>query len=63
MSKRKSNIKKQKVSFLYNEMYVDKLDTYADKLGVYRTQLIAKSLDEYLSFLDNQFQRNDTQMV
>ena len=58
-----TKIKKQKTTFLYNEKYVDKLDEYAVKLGVNRTQLIAKSLDEYVCFLENEYQRNNTQPV
>ena len=58
-----TEIKKQKITFLYNEKYVDKLDEYAVRLGVNRTQLIAKSLDEYVYFLDHQFQQNNTHVV
>jgi len=59
--KNTSPINKQKISFLYDEMKTDKLDTHAIKLGVNRTQLIAKSLDEYVSFLDNQFSQYNNQ--
>ena len=58
-----TKIKKQKITFLYNEKYVDKLDEYAVKLGVNRTQLIAKSLDEYVCFLENQYQQHNKQVT
>mgnify|MGYP001445799587 CR=1 FL=1 len=58
-----SKIKKHKVTFLSPELKVEKLDEYSIKLGVNRSQLINKGLDEYIYFLDNQFIQHTRQPV
>ena len=52
-----------KVSFLFPKGLTEKMDEVAVNIGVSRFQLLRKSTKEYLHFLENQYQRNNTQMV
>ena len=52
-----------KVSFLFPKVLTDKMDEVAVNIGVSRSQLLRKSTKEYLHFLENQYQRNNTQLV
>ena len=52
-----------KVSFLFPKGLTEKMDEVAVNIGVSRSQLLRKSTKEYLHFLENQYQQNNTQMV
>ena len=52
-----------KVSFLFPKVLTKKMDEVAVNIGVSRSQLLRKSTKEYLQFIENQYQRNNTQMV
>ena len=52
-----------KVSFLFPRVLTERMDEVAVNIGVSRSQLLRKSTKEYLHFLENQYQRNNTQMV
>ena len=52
-----------KVSFLFPRVLTERMDEVAVNIGVSRSQLLRKSTKEYLHFLENQYQRNNPQMV
>ena len=52
-----------KVSFLFPKGLTERMDEVAVNIGVSRSQLLRKSTKEYLSFLENQYQQNNTQPV
>jgi metal-responsive CopG/Arc/MetJ family transcriptional regulator len=52
-----------KVSFLFPKGLTERMDEVAVNIGVSRSQLLRKSTKEYLHFLENQYQRNNTQLV
>ena len=52
-----------KVSFLFPRVLTERMDEVAVNIGVSRSQLLRKSTQEYLNFLENEYQRNNTQMV
>jgi len=39
------------------------MDELSVRIGVSRSQLLRKSTQEYLNFLENEYQRNNTQLV
>jgi len=39
------------------------MDEVAVNIGVSRSQLLRKSTKEYLQFIENQYQQNNTQLV
>ena len=49
-----------KVSFLFPKGLTERMDEVAVNIGVSRSQLLRKSTKEYLHFLENQYQRNNT---
>ena len=51
------------VSFLFPKGLTERMDEVAINIGVSRSQLLRKSTKEYLHFLENQYQQNNTQMV
>ena len=52
-----------KVSFLFPRVLTDRMDELSVRIGVSRSQLLRKSTQEYLNFLENEYQRNKTQLV
>ena len=52
-----------KVSFLFPKLLTERIDELSVRIGVSRSQLLRKSTKEYMSFLENEYQRNHTQMV
>ena len=52
-----------KVSFLFPRVLTEKMDELSIRIGVSRSQLLRKSTQEYLNFLENEYQRNNTQLV
>ena len=50
-----------KVSFLFPRVLTDRMDELSVRIGVSRSQLLRKSTQEYLNFLENEYQRNNTQ--
>ena len=52
-----------KVSFLFPKGLTERMDEVAVNIGVSRSQLLRKGTKEYLHFLENQYQRNNTQLV
>ena len=52
-----------KVSFLFPRVLTERMDEVAVNIGVSRSQLLRKSTKEYLHFLENQYQQNNTQLV
>ncbi len=52
-----------KVSFLFPKVLTEKMDELSVRIGVSRSQLLRKSTQEYLNFLENEYQRNNTQPV
>ena len=52
-----------KVSFLFPKVLTEKMDELSVRIGVSRSQLLRKSTQEYLHFLENEYQRNNTQPV
>ena len=52
-----------KVSLLFPRVLTEKMDEVAVNIGVSRSQLLRKSTQEYLHFLENEYQRNNTKMV
>ena len=49
-----------KVSFLFPKVLTEKMDELSVRIGVSRSQLLRKSTQEYLNFLENEYQRNNT---
>ena len=52
-----------KVSFIFPRVLTERMDELSVRIGVSRSQLLRKSTQEYLNFLENEFQRNNTQPV
>ena len=52
-----------KVSFLFPRVLAEKMDELSVRIGVSRSQIFRKSTQEYLNFLENEYQRNNTQPV
>ena len=52
-----------KVSFLFPRVLTERMDELSVRIGVSRSQLLRKSTQEYLNFLENEYQQNNTQMV
>ena len=52
-----------KVSFLFPRVLTERIDELSVRIGVSRSQLLRKSTQEYLNFLENEYQRNNTQPV
>ena len=52
-----------KVSYLFPKVLTEKMDELSVRIGVSRSQLLRKSTQEYLNFLENEYQRNNTQLV
>ena len=52
-----------KVSFLFPKVLTERMDELSVRIGVSRSQLLRKSTTEYLNFLENEYQRNNTQLV
>ena len=52
-----------KVSFLFPRVLTEKMDELSVRIGVSRSQILRKSTQEYLNFLENEYQRNKTQLV
>ena len=52
-----------KVSFLFPKVLTERMDELSVRIGVSRSQLLRKSTQEYLNFLENEYQRNNTQPV
>ena len=52
-----------KVSFLFPRVLTERMDELSVRIGVSRSQLLRKSTQEYLNFLENEYQRNNTQPV
>ena len=52
-----------KVSFLFPRVLTEKMDELSVRIGVSRSQILRKSTQEYLNFLENEYQRNNTQPV
>ena len=52
-----------RVSFLFPKVLTEKMDELSVRIGVSRSQLLRKSTQEYLNFLENEYQRNNTQPV
>ncbi len=52
-----------KVSFLFPRVLTDRMDELSVRIGVSRSQLLRKSTQEYLNFLENEYQRNNTQLT
>ena len=52
-----------KVSFLFPKVLTEKMDELSVRIGVSRSQLLRKSTQEYLHFLENEYQRNKTHVV
>ena len=52
-----------KVSFLFPRVLTEKMDELSVRIGVSRSQLLRKSTQEYLNFLENEYQRNNTQQM
>jgi metal-responsive CopG/Arc/MetJ family transcriptional regulator len=52
-----------KVSFLFPRVLTEKMDELSIRIGVSRSQILRKSTQEYLNFLENEYQRNNTQPV
>ena len=52
-----------KVSFLFPRVLTERMDELSVRIGVTRSQLLRKSTQEYLNFLENEYQRNNTQLV
>ena len=52
-----------KVSFLFPRVLTVKMDELSVRIGVSRSQILRKSTQEYLNFLENEYQRNNTQPV
>ena len=52
-----------KVSFLFPKVLTEKMDELSVRIGVSRSQLLRKSTQEYLNFLENEYQRNNIQPV
>ena len=52
-----------KVSFLFPRVLTERMDELSVRIGVSRSQLLRKSTQEYLHFLENEHQRNNTQPV
>ena len=52
-----------KVSFLFPKVLTERMDELSVRIGVSRSQLLRKSTQEYLHFLENEYQRNNTQPV
>ncbi len=52
-----------KVSFLFPRVLTEKMDELSIRIGVSRSQILRKSTQEYLNFLENEYQRNNTQQM
>ena len=52
-----------KVSFLFPKVLTEKMDELSVRIGVSRSQLLRKSKQEYSHFLENEYQRNNTQQT
>ena len=52
-----------KVSFLFPRVLTERMDELSVRIGVSRSQILRKSTQEYLNFLENEYQRNNTQPV
>jgi len=52
-----------KVSFLFPRVLTERMDELSVRIGVSRSQLLRKSTQEYLNFLENEYQRNNIQPV
>ena len=52
-----------KVSFLFPRVLTERMDELSVRIGVSRSQFLRKSTQEYLNFLENEYQRNNTQPV
>ena len=52
-----------KVSFLFPTVLTERLDELTKNIGISRSQVLRKSTNEYLHFLENEYQRNNTQPV
>ena len=52
-----------KLSFLFPRVLTERMDELSVRIGVSRSQLLRKSTQEYLNFLENEYQRNNTQPV
>ena len=52
-----------KVSFLFPKVLTEKMDELSVRIGVSRSQLLRKSTQEYLNFLENEYQRNNTHLT
>ena len=52
-----------KVSFLFPRVLTERMDELSVRIGVSRSQLLRKSTQEYLNFLENEYQRSKTQPV
>ena len=52
-----------KVSFLFPKVLTERMDELSVRIGVSRSQLLRKSTQEYLHFLENEYQRNNTHVV
>ena len=52
-----------KVSFLFPRVLTERMEELSVRIGVSRSQLLRKSTQEYLNFLENEYQRNNTQLV
>ena len=52
-----------KVSFLFPRVLTERMDELSVRIGVSRSQILRKSTQEYLNFLENEYQQNNTQMV
>jgi len=55
--------KNTKVSFLFPKVLTERMDELSSHIGISRSQLLRKSTKEYMHFLENEYQRNHTQMV
>jgi metal-responsive CopG/Arc/MetJ family transcriptional regulator len=52
-----------KVSFLFPRVLTEKMDELSVRIGVSRSQILRKSTQEYLNFLETEYQRNHIQPV
>ena len=46
-----------KVSFLFPRVLTERMDELSVRIGVSRSQLLRKSTQEYLNFLENEYQQ------
>jgi predicted DNA-binding protein len=49
-----------KVSFLFPRVLTERMDELSVRIGVSRSTILRKSTQEYLNFLENEYQRNNT---